>query len=52
MDPPNDQYPTTVILDNNKAPPLEVGHYKKDGGIWNLKHDNRSPKFYGVLIKT
>ena len=42
----------TVILDKNKAPIFEGGYYLKIGGMWNLKHETRLPKFYEILIKT
>ena len=31
---------------------LEGGHYEENGGMWTLKHEISSPKFYGILIKT
>ena len=42
---------TTVVPDNRRDPPLEVGHSTKIGGVWYLKHEIRSPKFYELLIK-
>ena len=48
----NLQYSSTVVHDNRKFPPLEGGHYQKIGGMWTLKHENRSPKFYELLIKS
>ena len=39
MDSPNSQYPTTEVPDNNKAPPLEGGNYRKNNGMWTLKHE-------------
>ena len=51
-DSPKYQYHTTVVLFKNKAPPLEGGHSIKIGGMWNLKHDIRSPKLYEFLINT
>ena len=45
-------YPTTVVPTNRRAPPLEGGHSNNIGGMWTLKHDIRSPKFYELLIKT
>ena len=42
----------TVITANKRAPPLEGGHSTKIGGIWTLKHEIISPKFYELLIKT
>ena len=38
--------PTTVVPDNRRDPPLDVGHSTKIDGVWNLKHDISSPKFY------
>ena len=49
---PKTNYPTTVLLDNKESPPLEGGNYTKTGGMWNIKHDIISPKFYEILIKT
>ena len=51
-DPPKAQDNTTVVPANNRFPPLEGGHSTKIGGIWNLKRDIRSQKFYEILIKT
>ena len=44
--------PTTMFLTNKRDPPLEGGHSTKIGGMWTLKHDISSPKFYELLIKT
>ena len=52
MDSPKAQDPETLFLYTNKAPPLEGGNDMKICGMWNLKHDIRSPKFYELLIKT
>ena len=52
MDSTKAQDPTTLVPANNNSPPLEGGNYKKIGGVWTLKHDIRSPKFYELLIKT
>ena len=49
-DSPKAQYPTTVVLSNKKVPPLEGGHYTQIGGMWNVKHEIRSPKLYELLI--
>ena len=49
MTPP---YPTTVVHTNRRAQPLEGGHSTNIGGMWTLKHEISSPKFYGLLIKT
>ena len=51
-DSPKLHDPTTMVLDKNKAPPLEGGHSTKNGGIWTLKHDIILPKSYELLIKT
>ena len=44
--------PTNVVPDNWRVPPLEIGHYTKIFGMWTLKHDISSPKFYELIIKT
>ena len=49
---PKDQYPTTVVPAKKRAPPLKGGHSTKIGGMWTLKHEISSPKFYEILIKT
>ena len=51
-DLPKSRDPTTVIQANNRDTPLGGGNYEKNGGMWNLKHEIRSPKFYELLIKT
>ena len=51
-DPTKSQDPTTVVPSNKKDPPLEGGHSTKDGGMWTLKHETISPKFYELPIKT
>ena len=33
-----------------KSPPPEDGHNHKTGGIWTIKHEIISPKFYKLLI--
>ena len=48
---PKTQDPNTVVLDNKKASSLEGGHSKTIGGMWTLKHEISSPKFYEFLIK-
>ena len=40
-----------MVLYNNRDPTLEGGHSKKIGGVWNLKHETSSSKFYEILIK-
>ena len=49
LNPPE---PTTMVLDNRRAPPLDGWHSTKIGGMWNLNHDISSPKFYEILMKT
>ena len=49
---PNSQDTITVVLDNKKDPSLEGGHYAKIGGMWTLKREIISPKFYEIPIKT
>ena len=45
-------YPTTVVPANKRAPQFEGGHYNKYFGMWTLKHEISSSKFYELLIKT
>ena len=52
MDSPYAHGPTTVVSDNKKAIPLEGGYSTKNGYLWTLKHDIRSPKFYELIINT
>ena len=52
MDLPKAQDPTMTVPDNHKDPPFEGGNSTKNGGMWTLKHDISSPKFYELLIKT
>ena len=44
--------PTIMVTDNRRAPPLEGGNSTKTGGMWILKHDISSQKFYELLTKT
>ena len=44
--------PTTTVQTNRRAPPLEGGISENIGGMWTLKHEISSPKFYELLIKT
>ena len=44
--------PTTTVQTNKRATPLEGGISKNIGGMWTLKHEISSPKFYDILIKT
>ena len=48
MTPPE---PTTTVQNKNKAPPLEGYHSENIGGMWTLKHEIISPRFYELLIK-
>ena len=45
-------YPTTVVPTDRRAPPLQGGQSTKIGGMWTIKHEINSPKFYEILIKT
>ena len=38
--------PTTMLPANRRDPPLDGGQYTNIGGMWTLKHEIRSPKFY------
>ena len=49
---PKSTYPTTVVPANRIDTPLVGGQYKKIGGMWTLKHDISSTKFYELLINT
>ena len=51
-DTTNPPDPTTVVPDHRRSPPLEGGHSTKIGGMWTLKHEISSPKFFEILIKT
>ena len=42
---------TTTVQTNRRSPPLEGGISKNIGGMWTLKHEISSPKFYELLIK-
>ena len=44
--------PTTVLPANRRDPPLYGEQYTKIGGMWTLKREISSPKFYDILIKT
>ena len=41
-----------MVPTNSRAPPLEGVHFTKIGGMWTLKHEIISPKFYEILINT
>ena len=43
---------TTSVLANKRDPPLEGVNHKTNGGMWTLKHETSSPKFYELLINT
>ena len=51
-DSPNPPYTTTVVPANRIAPPFYGGKSAKIDGMWTLKHDNSSPIFFELLIKT
>ena len=51
-DASNPPDPTTMVPANRRDPPLDGGIYTKIGGMWTLKHEIISPKFYEILIKT
>ena len=44
--------PTTTVQNNKRDSPLEGGISENIGGIWKLKHEIISPRFYKLLIKT
>ena len=44
--------PTTMVQTNRRDPPLEEVISDKKFGMWTLKHEISSPKFYELLIKT
>ena len=44
--------PTTVLPANRRDPPLDGGQSVKIGGMWTLKHEISSPKFYELIMKT
>ena len=50
-DTSNPPAPTTLVPIKRRDPSLEGGHYTKIGGMWTLKHEINSPKFYDILIK-
>ena len=49
-DSPNSEAPNIVVSGNSINPPLNSGHSTKIGGMWNLKHEISSQKFYELLI--
>ena len=42
--------PTTVVKSNRMAPSLEGGNSTKMCGMWTLKHEISSQKFYELLV--
>ena len=38
-DTSNPPDPITMVPTNNRATPLDGGHYTKIGGMWTVKHD-------------
>ena len=40
-----------MVPDSKKAPPLEGRHSSKNGGMWTLKYEISSTKFYEFFIK-
>ena len=40
-----------MVLANNRDPPLDGGQSTKIGGMWTLKHEIISPKFYELIIR-
>ena len=40
---------TNVVPANRRYPKLDGGHSTKIDGMWNIKHEIRSPKFYKLL---
>ena len=46
------QDPNIVVPANKRAMLLPGEHSTKIGGMWNLKHDIRSTKFYEFLVNT
>ena len=46
---PKAQDTTTMVPANKKHPQLEGGNPTKIGGMWTLKHEIGSPKFYELL---
>ena len=43
--------PTTTVQTNRRALSLEGGNSENIGGMWTLKHEISSPRFYELLIK-
>ena len=52
LDSTKSQYPNNVVTDNKKDTPFKDVHSTKIDGMWTLKHDIISPKFYEILAKT
>ena len=51
-DYPKHPDPTVVFLDNRKAAPLDSGKSSKIGGMWTMKYELSSLKFYELLNNT
>ena len=43
--------PTTMFQTNRRAPHLQGGICENIGGMWTLKYETSSPRFYELLIK-
>ena len=41
-----------MVPANKRAPPLDGVKSTEIGGMWTLKHEISSPKFYKLIIKT
>ena len=50
MDLTNPLDPNTVVPANRRYPPLDVRQSTKIGGMWTLKHEIISTRFYELLI--
>ena len=44
--------PNTTVQTNRRDPPLKGGISENIGGMWALKHEISSPRFYELLIRT
>ena len=51
-DSPKTKGTTTVVPAKDKAALLEVGYSTKIGGMWTIKHEINSSKFYELFINT
>ena len=43
--------PINVVPSKRRYPQIDGVNSTKIGGMWTLKHDISSPKFYGIIIK-